>query len=320
MITGEKTTNIEDLHDEILFQILRFLDGPALATTSCTTPRLQKIATDHDLWQQLCLSSFPSLRQSSLLLLQLNSNYQSFFSNVYPFSVPNPEPVGSDDAVKKPIGIFCAIDIHHKDDLIFSKLVEINLRSQSQFQWFLSSPFHIDVYNQLKQDEREHAPINPISPEELTLSWIVIVPTSSIRAANLSSRRPVSINKNPYTEETNIQFATVIGDYIASAMVTYCSETMQLLEVSLNMKGQDGAWLNGKDTLVAMRMASEGKRIGNWKEENVVVKVKERYWEYEKIKKEKMEKRVRIEWTVDMLLVLASVFIFFGFTAHVSYT
>lgn len=122
----------------------------------------------------------------------------------------------------------------------------------------------------------------------------------------------MSVNKNRYTEETKIQFATVIGDYLASAVVTCCSETMQLSEVSLNMKGQDGAWLNGKDSLLAMRMASEGERIGNWKEESVAVKVKERYWEYERIKREKMEKRVRIEWTVDMLLVLASVFIFFG--------
>lgn len=78
-------------------------------------------------------------------------------------------------------------------------------------------------------------------------------------------------------------------------------------EVSLEMEDMDGTHLNGKDSLVFLQGAMEGKRGTGRKR---VEEGQRRYSEYVEMKRERRERKQRTEGALDMFCVAFGVSIF----------
>lgn len=148
--------------------------------------------------------------------------------------------------------------------------------------------------------------------EEVTLSWIVADPARP-RAADLSSRRPVSVRRHWLSGEVEVKFAAVLTgikkrgptEYVEFAIVVTCARAeegggMQVREVSLRVEDMEGTQVTGKDGLVILQRALEGKRgkIAMVEEEG-----KRRYEDYLERKKERKERRARAEKRMDRMCV-----------------
>ncbi|MQL77673.1 hypothetical protein Taro_010086 [Colocasia esculenta] len=297
---------IEDLHPDVLTRTLRLLDGPALAAASCATSRLRALAAQPCLWEDLCLSAWPSLRDPRLrdLLPSFPASHRSFFSDAFPFPDPSEESRPCQDA---PAVLISSIDLFHEGEHVFSRVLETDARDP----WFLGSPFRIDALDRKDEGSTLAA---PISPEDLTLSWVVIDPARG-RAVNLSSRRPVSVERHWYTGEIQVRFAVVLGggEAAANAVVACGEETMQPREVNLTVQDVDGMCLNGKESLVVLRGAMKGRRMG-WGGEGEA-EARRRYAEYAAAKQERKERRMRREGRLDMCCIVLGVSLFLGLFA-----
>ncbi|CAA7405340.1 unnamed protein product [Spirodela intermedia] len=255
---GAGGTTVEDLHGDVLTRILRRLDGPSLAAAGCATARLRELADQPDLWEELCKSTWPSLRHRRLRPM-LAVAPRTFFSDAYTF------PGGRGDAGEGPaVGepppprLLSAVDLFHRGKLVFSTLVETDTRSS----WFLGSPFRVEAL--------AGGGAGPVSVGDLRLSWIIIDDIRR-RAVNLSSRRPVAVQRRWYAGTTHVRFATVLGrGNAAAAAVVACEQAaMAPLEVSLCVEDADGVCLSGKESLTMLRgvLAGERKHGGGAAEE-----------------------------------------------------
>ncbi|CAA6668481.1 unnamed protein product [Spirodela intermedia] len=231
---GAGGTTVEDLHGDVLTRILRRLDGPSLAAAGCATARLRELADQPDLWEELCKSTWPSLRHPRLRPL-LAVAPRTFFSDAYTF------PGGRGDAGEGPaVGepppprLLSAVDLFHRG---------------SSSSWFLGSPFRVEAL--------AGGGAGPVSVGDLRLSWIIIDDVRR-RAVNLSSRRPVAVQRRWYAGTTHVRFATVLGrGNAAAAAVVACEQAaMAPLEVSLCVEDADGVCLSGKESLTMLRGCS----------------------------------------------------------------
>ncbi|CAL9041136.1 probable F-box protein At2g36090 [Musa acuminata AAA Group] len=278
--TTATATTIEDLHSDMLIRALRHLDGPALAAASCATTHLRAIASQPDLWRDLCVTTWPSLRHPRLLrLLSSSPNaHRSFFSDAFPS--PSPLTVLTDDDASLPSELISAVDLYHQGALVLSRVVE----TDTSTLWFRGAPFRIDALDR-KDPPPPPSPTLPaaaaaaaaepdISPEDLTLSWVVIDPHRR-RAMIATSRHPAAVDRHWITGETVVRFASVLGEECALGVVVTCGEeTGHVLEMSLMAEGIDGVCLNGRDGLAVIQAAIEGDRKREEAEE-----VEKRKWE-----------------------------------------
>lgn len=195
--------------------------------------------------------------------------------------------------------------------MIFSKVVE----TETVSGWFRCSPFRIDM---LEPKDVVPTPIRfPLGggntcrelAEDLTLSWIMI-DAAGRRAMNLSSHRPVSVQRHWLSGEVHVRFDAVLGGDRGSAtecvqcgIAVTCGGSeggdLQVREVNLQVEDMDGTFLNGKDSLVILDRALEGKKVKRKKLEEFMEK-----------KRERKERKVRREGTLDMMCLA---FGFFGF-------
>ncbi|WOL15552.1 putative F-box protein [Canna indica] len=275
---------IEELHPDMLSRALQRLDGPALASLSCASTHLRSLVSQPDLWRDLCFSTWPSLHHPRLLRLLSSSanSHRSFFSDVF----PSPSPltvfpsaaVAGDEDADLPSELISAIDLCHRGVPVLSRIVE----TDTSTPWFRGAPFRVDAL-----DRKDPPPPSPpalpalaapaepiISPEDLTLSWIVIDP-HRMRAVTATSRRPVAVDRHWITGETVIRFATVLSEECALGVVVTCGEeTGHVREVSLMAEGVDGVCLSGRGGLAVLHAAMEGRRTKEEAEE-----VSRRRWE-----------------------------------------
>ncbi|KAH0453141.1 hypothetical protein IEQ34_017465 [Dendrobium chrysotoxum] len=215
------TTTIEEIHSDILIQALCHLDGPSLASASCATSQLRSVSSHPDLWRHLCLSTWPSLHHARILPL-VSSSPRRFFSDAFPF--PASYSLVHDNDL--PDELISAVDLYHRGIPIFSCVVETDTSST----WFRASPFLIDA--QLKGPD--------ISPEDITLSWIVIDPSKG-RAVNLSSRRVVEVRRRPWcVGETMARFTTVMDGWAVGPVVMWWKGSGDVMEVGLTVEDMDG--------------------------------------------------------------------------------
>lgn len=152
--------------------------------------------------------------------------------------------------------------------------------------------------------------------ENMNLSWILIDP-SGRRAANLSSQRPVAVQRHWLTGEVQARYASILamdGAKVQCAIVVTCggseSGEMQVREVSLEMENMDGTHLNGKDSLVFLQGALEGRK-GTGRRR--VGEGQRRYTEFVEMKKERRERKQRTEGALDVFCVAFGVSIFVAF-------
>lgn len=302
-------TTIHDLHPDVLTRTLRLLDGPTLAAACSATSHLRSLSSQSDLWHHLCLSSFPSLHNPSILPF-LSSSPRSFFADVFPF----PEPFSAATAPldsQLPGDLISAVDIFHRGTHIFSRVI----RTETSSPWFRGSPFLIDATDNHKAEQTLPLPMAMTSPEELTLSWILIDTTLN-RAVNVSTRRAVAIERNCYTGETMVRFAatSLAGEKVIGAVVTCGEADGRIRDVVLTAEDMDGACLSGNEGLGIVRgmMAARRRGRGRWEEE-----AKERFVEFLRRKRRRKENRARREGVLDLCCTAVGVLVFLGFLSLV---
>ncbi|KAI0496878.1 hypothetical protein KFK09_023202 [Dendrobium nobile] len=287
---GAVTTTIEEIHSDILLQTLCHLDGQSLASASCATSQLHFVSSHPDLWRHLCLSTWPSLHHARILPL-VNSSPRRFFSDAFPF--PASTSLVDDNDI--PDELISAVDLYHRGIPIFSCVVETDTSSA----WFRASPFLIDA--QLEGSD--------ISPEDLTLSWIVIDPSKG-RAVNLSSRRVMEVRKRPWcVGETVARFTTVMGGWAVGPVVMWWKGSGDVMEVGLTVEDMDGVCVSGMEGLRLVKAAMEAERKGKKGEEEA----KEMYLEYLKMKRTREERRNKRERWGDMTFIVVVATIFLSF-------
>lgn len=149
--------------------------------------------------------------------------------------------------------------------------------------------------------------------ENITLSWILIDPKGR-RAMNLSSERPVSVQRHWLTGEVVVKFSTIMAgdggekEFVESGVTVCCGEKeggeVEVREVSMVMNDLEGRNLTGKDGLVILQEALERgeRRKGKGGNEG-----KGRYGEFVERKKERKERMRKFEKALDMVCIATGI-------------
>jgi hypothetical protein len=301
------TTTVEDLPADVLACALRRLDGPSLAAASCATSGFRALAADPETWRSLCLARWPSLAARPDLLLPAVSP-QRLFADAFPF----PTLAAADNVAgaehKLPGELVSAVDVYHRGAPLLSRVVA----TSSSSSWFLTSPFCVDAV-----DHNNKAPFvtgPALLPAEMELSWVVIDPRGG-RAVNVSSRRPVAVDRHWYTGDTLLRYAVVLGGCKIEATVTCTDETGCIRQLALAAEDADGAAVSGQGTLRILAAAMAGPRRKGGDEEAAVAKA--RYEEFVRSKRGRKESKARKEVLIDLCCSTVSAVAVLSFIAAV---
>ncbi|KAI0496877.1 hypothetical protein KFK09_023201 [Dendrobium nobile] len=265
------TTSIEEIHPDILIQILRHLDGSSLALVNSATSYLRSISSDPDLWRRLCLSTWPSLHHPHILPL-VNSSPHRFFSDAFPYPTSF-TPANYSDIPDK---LISAVDLYQHDIPISSFVVE----SDTSYPTPLNIPFGIKGLDI----------ITGVLPEELTLSWIVIDPTKG-RAVNLSSRKAMVVRRHYWGWEAVARFTLARDGWVVGVLGKWLDEGLGLVELGLYIWDEGGVPVYKMEGLRVVMAAMEAERKAMGEKE-----AKEGYFEYCNMKINEEELRQKREW------------------------
>ena len=305
---GESATAIEDLPADALALVLRRLDGASLAALACACAAFRGLAADPDAWRALCLARWPSLRD---VPSADHKGYRWLFADAFPFpaaaaAVPAPSASAAVPARRLPARLVSAVDLHHGGACILSRVVDTDAASE----WFLGAPFRVDALVQ----EGFSAPA-PITPADLSLSWVLIDPATG-RAVNASSRRPVSVDRRWLTGETVVRFAVVLGGGVALDAAVTCDDRFgHVREVSLCIEDGEGGFLSGRDGLAVVAAAMAGARQGRGGE----AAARLRYEEFVKGRAARKERKARREGIVDLCSSGVGAAAFLGFLVMLTF-
>uniref|UniRef100_A0A7C8ZQV4 F-box domain-containing protein n=1 Tax=Opuntia streptacantha TaxID=393608 RepID=A0A7C8ZQV4_OPUST len=294
------------LHPDIIrSHILPRLDGCSLAAVGCATPELRSLCSDVGLWSHKCYSTWPSTTMPRMreLISTFTNGPRSFFSLSYPL-FPTLSPILYPPSL--PSRLVSAVDIFYRGRCIFSTVHE----TETVTGWFRCSPFRVDL---LGPKETVATPIRRPSHDDtcrdligdLELSWIVVDP-STCKAVNVSSFRPVSVERHWLSGEVHVRYAAVAGHVMCGVEVTCVGgmgPVMHVTEVSLKMEDLDGVHLTGRESLVILQRGFEGKRGNGGGKREREEEGRRRYVEYLERKREITERKRRREGTLDMLCV-----------------
>ncbi|KAI3471907.1 hypothetical protein Pfo_028595 [Paulownia fortunei] len=281
-------TGFSALHPDIIkSHVLTRLDGPALGSAACCSTTLRHLSSQDNLWSNICHSTWPSTsspRLSHFISTFPDGGPRAFFSHAFPILAGRSLTHTSSNP---PPELISAVDIHYKDNLIFTKTQE----TETVSGWFRCSPFRIDllepkdvVPTPIKYPEGDEACTEMIN--DMTLSWILIDP-------------PVTVQRHWLTGEVQVRYASIPAadhGHVQCGIVVTCGGCergeMQVREVSLEIEDMDGMHLNGKDSLVFLQWTLEGKK-GTGK--NRVQEGQRRYKEFVEMKRERRERKLRTE-------------------------
>jgi hypothetical protein len=334
----DRPAAISTVHSDIIqTHILTHLDGLSLASASCVSSHLYSLAADDKLWRDLSSSTWPSINDPRVrhVISTFPSGHRSFFSDSIPLldyrgsteqRIDN--KINGSDATTSD-KLISAVDIFYRGDLIFSKVEE----TETITSWFMSSPFRVDLLHPnhdffLTPDQQIPDPDNYYKDkwqtgllQNLTLSWILIDPTRKC-AVNLSSQKPVSVERHWLTGEVQVKFAVVVpgggrrgtaDELVECAVVVECRRgsdgKVQVIEVSLSVEDMEKRNFNGKESLVILQNAMESvkrvRRVGN--------EGKERYEEFVEKRRVRKLRRAKTENVLDTCFILIGVLIFVVF-------
>nr|CAB3463121.1 unnamed protein product [Digitaria exilis] len=301
-------TTIEDLPVDVLGQVLRRLDGASLAALGCASTTFRDLAADPDAWRALCLALCPSLRDVPSADDHHKDHHRRLFADAFPFPAMSPASsplVGGGDGL--PTRLVSAVDLHHRGACIMSRVVETDAASG----WFHGAPFRVDALVQ----EGFSSPAGPITPADLSLSWVLIDPDSG-RAVNASSRRPVAVDRRWLTGETVARFAVVLAGGVALDAAVTCDERFgHVREVSLCIEDGEGGGVSGRGGLAVVAAAMAGARQGRGAEEEARV----RYEEFVKGREARKERKARREGIVDLCCSGVGAAAFVGFLVMLTF-
>ncbi|CAI8584131.1 unnamed protein product [Vicia faba] len=291
--------------DVIQTHILTSLDGPSLASAASTCSQLNILSSHEHLWCKICNSTWPSSNTPRVrkVISTFPNTSRSFFSDSFSYVMASASNCHRKNIESTP-EIISAVDLFQREKVVLSRVVE----TETESGWFRCSPFRIDILDPKDSVEtsmeypREEEACRNLE-EKLSLSWIVIDPIGK-RAVNVSSGKPVSVNRHWLTGDVKVRFATVLhgGEKGSAKEATVCSllvtfgKEMQVREICFQIEDMDGNQLNGRDSLGILQRALEGerRRLRNGKE---------RYVEFVRKKMERKERKLRRERKLDILCV-----------------
>ncbi|KAI9122310.1 hypothetical protein K1719_006999 [Acacia pycnantha] len=306
--------------DIIQTHILTRLDAATLAWAATTCSQLHALSSQEDLWVNLCFSTWPCTSSPRIrhVIRSFPHGYHSFFSDssTIPRPIITATPRNSHMNIDRTPELISAVDLYYRRQLLLSREVE----TETVSDWFRCSPFRVDI---LEPKEVVQTPMRyPVGEdaclelaEELRLSWIVIDARGG-RAMNLSSQKPVWVQRHWLSGEVEVKFTTVMGGEKGSPseLALCCASVrcvgveggeVQVREWSLQMEDMDGMNLNGKESLVILQRALEGKRESG-------KEGREGYGMFGKRKRERKERMIRREGTLDVLCVSFATLSFMG--------
>ncbi|KAL4605931.1 hypothetical protein ACB092_09G066100 [Castanea dentata] len=295
-------TSISAVHSDILqTHILTRLDGPTLASAACTCSQLSALSSQQTLWTNICNSTWPSTNAPRIrhVISTFPNGPRSFFSDSFPLLTnldhPNNSPQSHHDRTSE---LISAVDVYYKGSLVFSKVIE----TETVTGWFKCSPFRLDL-------------LDPKDVVPTPINWILIDPIGR-RAMNVSSQKPVSVQRHWLSGEVHVRFATILAgdhhrgsssEFVQCGVVITCGgsqgRVLLIKEMSLQVEDMDGIHLNGKDSLVILQRAMKGKKGIRRREEEG----RKRYQQFLERKKERKERKLRTEGILDMLCVAIGV-------------
>lgn len=212
-------------------------------------------------------------------------------------------PCDSDEEASLPSELISAVDLRYRGSVILSLVLE----TDTSTSWFRAAPFRLEADVERKDGGDSFF----LSPEELTLSWIVIDPQRR-RAVSATSRRPVGVNRHWITGETVVRFALVLSEECAVGAVVKCGEELgEVREISLVAEGVEGACLSGREGLELLRSAMEGGRRRKDEDSDS----RRRWEEFEGRRQKRKETAARMEKLVDLAFAAVGVAAFMALLA-----
>uniref|UniRef100_A0A7N0U6J8 F-box domain-containing protein n=1 Tax=Kalanchoe fedtschenkoi TaxID=63787 RepID=A0A7N0U6J8_KALFE len=291
------------LHSDILrTHILSRLDGPTLASLTCSSSHLRDlIEQDEALWRRVSVATWPSISHPLVqeLVSSFPARHRSLFTDSYPLLTHRPTRVSATThQLHPPHQLVSAVDLYYDGKPVLSRFVTTDATGDC----FRTSPFHVDVPG---PDE---------SAEKLSLSWILIDPARK-KSANMSSLFPVSVQRHWMTKNVHVRFETIVAGLGGGSAFAQCSIEVTLvgrkeeggfvqagMEVKMAVEDMEGRSVSGEESLVILGMAVESgerRRVRRGDEQ-------ERYREYMEMKRQRRAARDKKERAFDVLFVAVS--------------
>ncbi|KAK7847464.1 f-box protein [Quercus suber] len=226
------------------------------AMEACTCSQLSTLSSQEALWTNICNSTWPSTKTPRIrhVISTFPNGPRSFSptpsrsSQIWTAQTTLPKP-------SRPyVELISAVDVYYKGNLVFSKVIE----TETVTGWFKCSPFRLDL---LDPKDVVPTPIRLLDDdddtcrdlqEDLELSWILIDPIGR-RAMNVSSQKPVSVQRHWLSGEVHVRFATILAgdhhrgsssEFVQCGVVITCGgsqgRVVLIKEISLQAEDMDG--------------------------------------------------------------------------------
>ncbi|KAK3147205.1 hypothetical protein QOZ80_3BG0279440 [Eleusine coracana subsp. coracana] len=181
------------LSADLFYDILKRLDGTALARAGCACADFRAISNEENLWENACRSLWPSTRHDDVRSLIISiGGFRKFYADCFTLILNKDVPVIQtnetnpfaeewtesdyyyDDDLDElentfPSDFVSLIDIWYKDCVLYSKVIRGVPNSDGSNAWFYNCPFRIDLFHQV-------AEINENNNGEVFLSTISDLP------------------------------------------------------------------------------------------------------------------------------------------------
>ncbi|KAI3739533.1 hypothetical protein L2E82_29940 [Cichorium intybus] len=324
---------IAEIHQDIIqTHILTRLSGQTLAAAGCASSLLQSLCSDEKLWSDICSSNWPSTDDP--LVKEAISNFPSGHRSFFSDSFPSPSHrVTVNSSPPQTSQIISSVDLRYHDELVFSKIESTNTTPSD---WFQSSPFRIDLLEpkelipSVVKFSGDDQVMQSNLEKHMTLSWILIDPVQN-RAVNLSSKKPVSVQRNWLTDEIELTFAFVAvsdgcrhdNDYVNCNIEITCgvkrsSGELYVCGMSLTVQDIDGKCLSGKNSMAILQGLTVADRRRK-RNSGGGDELKVRYEEYIQKRRERKEMMERRERRLDMVCVASGIAFLMAFWSFALY-
>jgi hypothetical protein len=159
------------LSADLFYDILKRLDGSALARAGCTCADFRAISNEEDLWENACRSLWPSTRRDNIRSLIVSvGGFRKFYADCFTLILNKDVPVVQTNETNPfaeewtesdyyyddldelenslPSDFVSLIDIWYKDRVLYSKVIWGVPNSDGGNGWFYKCPFRIDLFHQ----------------------------------------------------------------------------------------------------------------------------------------------------------------------------
>ncbi|XP_010545088.1 PREDICTED: probable F-box protein At1g60180 isoform X2 [Tarenaya hassleriana] len=335
------------LSSDILYDILRRLDGPSLASAACTCSSLSSLSREETLWENVCKSMWPSTdsRDATNLILSIGG-FRKFYADCFPLIVNNDYHGQTDGGHESflPADLISLVDIRFGDRIIWSKVLWGIPDVNGSNSWFHSCPFRIDL---LRDEETEGGeaitlsvsdglqPVSSLEKERkdgklwrdlrdrLRLSWI-IVNRKIKKAVNLSSWSSLGGHRHwPTEKDFVIRFGSVLPARPQCRAVE-CVLTMKcrvvrteedgynqtrlgLTELGMELEDMEGSHVNGRNSMWILAEALRCRRSRNYSE------ALELRHMFTRAQRELREEKMRSDNVLDRIFILSAITAFLTF-------